>query len=262
MDLARSLIARGPFTPLNHREANKAWANFRQVNGAAHTKPRLLTDPDHNAKFAKTAASVYGLALAQAETSLVANVCRFSTSECRAGCVSFAGRGSYSTVQNGRIRRTLFLNENPEAFLGLLTYEVGRVLTKHGEDGRVRLNTFSDLPWEVIHPDLFSRWSKLKFYDYTKWPARAVPPNYRLIYSASEKTTDQEIEAILGYGGNVAVVFDIRRKDPLPAKYLGFPVIDGDKSDDRYIDPHGIVVGLRSKGRMRRQNGTMPRKVT
>ncbi len=268
MDLARSLIKRGPFTPLDFKEANKAWEHFRVAHGAAATRPRLLTDPEHNAKFAKTfnksGTFVYGLALAQASTSLVANVCRYSTDECRAGCVSFAGRGSYSTVQNGRIRRTQFLNESPEAFLGLLMREVGRVWEKHDTGGRVRFNTFSDIPWEIVHPELFSTWPKLRCYDYSKYSLDRrpnLPKNYRLIFSASEKTTDEEIIKTVTAGHNIAVVFNVKRSVDLPKKYLGIRVVDGDKSDDRYTDPRGVIVGLRAKGRMRTGTWKMARDV-
>jgi hypothetical protein len=264
MDVVRFLLKEAPFTPIAHKEANKLWASFRVSQGASRTKPHILTHPDGNVKFAKTEALVYGLSLAQATLS-GHNVCRYRTPECTAGCVGFAGMGVFNTVQAGRIRRTKFLLDNPEAFLGLLTYEIEQVYKNHGKDGRVRLNTFSDIPWEQIHPDLFADNKRLKFYDYTKWPLgeRAVlPKNYRLTFSASERTTEQEIKDVLAAGRNVAVVFDVKRTKPLPKTYLGAKVIDGDKSDDRYVDPKGIVVGLRSKGLMRTQKGDMPRKVS
>lgn len=261
MDLARSLIARGPFSPTDYKEARDVWAQFRADNGAAATYPRLLTDPDHNFKFAKTEAKVYGLSLAHASTSGV-NGCRYSTPECRKGCVSYAGNGMYKKVQAARQRKTLFLNSHPDAFLGLLEWELDRVWSLHGKDARVRLNTFSDLPWESIHPGLFLDLPKMKFYDYTKWPVRQVPQNYRLTFSASEKTKDQDVLDMLETGRNVAVVFAVGRTKDLPKTYLGHKVIDGDKSDDRYLDRRPRIVGLRTKGIMRSQGGKMPRKVS
>lgn len=50
---------------------------------------------------------------------------------------------------------------------------------------------------------------------------------------------------------DVAVVFDTPRGQALPAQYLGVPVVDGDKSDARWLDPSPAIVGLRAKGRMR-----------
>jgi hypothetical protein len=34
----------------------------------------------------------------------------------------------------------------------------------------------------------------------------------------------------------------------LPSTWLGFPVIDGDRHDARFLDPAGVIVGLRAKG--------------
>lgn len=264
MDLPRELIKRGPFTLIDFKEAQERWQVFR-LDHNAQGHPALLTDPDGNAKFAKTKAEVYGLALAQARTSLVTNVCPYSTPECRKGCVSYAGMGVFKNVQAGRIRKTGFLKRDPEAFLTLLTREIEKVWTKHGLNARIRLNTFSDISWELVHPDLFKIAPRLKYYDYTKVPLDVrnpnVPKNYRLTYSASEKTTDEEITNMLQVGRNVAIVFDVKRHVDLPKLHLGYRVVDGDKSDDRYIDPRGVVIGLRSKGLMRKQGGKMPRKV-
>jgi hypothetical protein len=56
-------------------------------------------------------------------------------------------------------------------------------------------------------------------------------------------------------GVNVAVVFDTKRGQPLPAFYtLGgqrFEVINGDKHDVRYTDIKGVIVGLTAKGKAR-----------
>jgi hypothetical protein len=45
----------------------------------------------------------------------------------------------------------------------------------------------------------------------------------------------------------VAVVF----KD-VPDSYIGRTVIDGDDTDLRFLDPKGVVVGLKAKGRARK----------
>jgi len=49
---------------------------------------------------------------------------------------------------------------------------------------------------------------------------------------------------LLARGFNVAVVFG----SGLPETYLGYPVIDGDKHDLRFLDPKGVIVGLSPKG--------------
>jgi hypothetical protein len=39
-----------------------------------------------------------------------------------------------------------------------------------------------------------------------------------------------------------------RRKGPLPVTWFDREVIDGDVHDFRFLDPQGVVVGLRAKG--------------
>jgi hypothetical protein len=52
------------------------------------------------------------------------------------------------------------------------------------------------------------------------------------------------VHAVIAAGGNVAVVFN-----ELPETYLGKPVINGDESDLRFLDPKGVIVGLKAKGK-------------
>jgi hypothetical protein len=37
-------------------------------------------------------------------------------------------------------------------------------------------------------------------------------------------------------------------KNDLPETWKGFKVIDGDKTDERFLDEKGVVVGLKAKG--------------
>lgn len=253
MDLVRSLLERGPFDYIDLREAKRLWRSHREAHGLTGC-PKLLTWPTENVKYDKTllmSVFVYGLSLAQAELSGW-NVCRYSTPACRKGCVATAGNGMYPKVIPARIVKTLFLAEQPAAFLTLLMHELRQVWEMHGVNARVRLNTFSDIPWEQVHPELFTTFPLLRFYDYTKWPNRInVPSNYHLTKSASERTADSSVLINTTHGENVAVVFTTTRTQELPGSYLGIPVIDGDKSDDRWGDPRGVIVGLRAKGRMR-----------
>jgi hypothetical protein len=46
---------------------------------------------------------------------------------------------------------------------------------------------------------------------------------------------------------SVAVVFD-----SLPAVYMGQPVWNGDETDLRFLDPAGHIIGLKAKGRARK----------
>jgi hypothetical protein len=104
----------------------------------------------------------------------------------------------------------------------------------------------------------------VNLYDYTAYsPADRLPsPAYHLTYSAKEPahTSDAYLTDILAAGGNVAVPFTTKRNEPLPATFLGFPVIDGDKSDERRNDTAGVngtgvIVGLRAKGHLWKRPG-------
>ena len=53
----------------------------------------------------------------------------------------------------------------------------------------------------------------------------------------------------------MAMPFTTARGKPLPETWHGFAVIDGDKSDERRLDPAGVVVGLRAKGHKWRRPG-------
>jgi hypothetical protein len=110
---------------------------------------------------------------------------------------------------------------------------------------------FSDIPWERVAPWVFALRPDVTFYDYTKWPAGVrspLPANYSLTYSASELWGDGDIVDTATRGENVTVVFDTRRGHDLPSEWRGVRVVDGDRSDARYEDPRGVIVGLRAKG--------------
>jgi hypothetical protein len=72
-----------------------------------------------------------------------------------------------------------------------------------------------------------------------------LPSNYSLTFSRSETNESQCLD-VLARGGNVAVVF---RSKTLPTHWNGFPVINGDENDLRFLDPKGVVVGLTAKGK-------------
>jgi hypothetical protein len=46
---------------------------------------------------------------------------------------------------------------------------------------------------------------------------------------------------------NVAAVFD-----KLPESYMGKTVVDADEDDLRFLDPKGVVLGLKAKGRAKK----------
>jgi hypothetical protein len=155
--------------------------------------------------------------------------------------VAYAGNGLYPKVGQARQLKVAWLHAQPQHFVSLLEHEM------YEAQGHVRLNTFSDVPWERVAWWLMDRG---ELYDYTKWPDRVSTREYDLTYSASETTTDEQILDTLPHM-NVAVVFDTPRGQPLPDEYLGHEVVDGDKTDARWLDPRPSIVGLRAKGKMR-----------
>jgi hypothetical protein len=67
-----------------------------------------------------------------------------------------------------------------------------------------------------------------------------------LSYSEADKDyAEQVYQAVLDTGVNMAVVF----RDKLPKTFRGLRVINGDADDLRFLDPKGVVVGLKAKGK-------------
>jgi hypothetical protein len=112
------------------------------------------------------------------------------------------------------------------------------------------------VPFERESPGLFTRFPGVQFMDYTKDVLRVLnperPPNYNLTFSRSERN-EGECLRVLEAGGNVTVVF---RKPPFPRTFWGYPVIDGDQNDLRFLDPRLCVVGLKAKGKGARTDQT------
>jgi hypothetical protein len=245
--LTFDLEERGPFggdMPIG--QARSVWKAFRAAEGFGTAD--LLGDPDSNLKLGKDAVPTYGLSLSPADASGL-EACVWRTPGCTAACVlSTSFRGKLASVADARALKTRFLAAEPEAFVSILAAEIRRAVRKHSKI-LVRLNVASDIRWEFVAPALFDI-PGASFYDYTKAPRkhRGTHPNYRLTFSVSER--DRSVSEALDYlqtGGTAAVVFDIRKGQPLPITWNGFDVIDGDVTDARVFDPDGVVVGLRSK---------------
>lgn len=225
----------------------------------------LLQPGKANTKTAKNEMPTWSLSLAQADTSGF-EVCPHRTRGCTQVCVGKAGlAGVFKTVSQSRIAKTRLFFEDRKTFVAQLIHELNRAnkkCEKRGQIGLVRLNTFSDIAWESIL-DL-TAFPSLRFYDYTKNIKRAFAAigqsHRRVCYSLNEKSDMGKVRELLQRGGTVAVVFgDVLynpshgKIGPLPDTYLGVPVVDGDATDDRYNDPHGVVVGLRLKGTIERK---------
>lgn len=197
----------------------------------------------------------FGLHLAPATASGF-NTCQWATSGCAAACLNTAGRGAMSSVQTARIKKTRRFFTEKAGFMADLVKEIAAAIKSANRKGEIpcfRLNLTSDLPWEKIKHEgktVFELFPQVRFYDYTKSADRMtkflqdqMPKNYHLTFSRSE-SNDSIAQSILKSGGSVAVVF----RGKLPQSWGGAPVVDGDKSDLRFLDPAGCVVGLIEKG--------------
>lgn len=183
------------------------------------------------------------------------NVCPGSSAGCRAACLNTAGRGKFDTVQAARIRKTRWFYEDRDAFMAALVADVveGIAVAKRANlRPAFRLNGTSDIRWENISvvyggnifQNIMRAFPDIQFYDYTKLSNRMnLPANYHLTFSRSEEN-DAATQEALKRKMNVAVVF----QNP-PPQWNGLPVIDGDINDLRFTDGSQVIVGLKAKGR-------------
>lgn len=185
--------------------------------------------------------------------------CPMASEGCSAACLFTAGMGKFDNVRGPRIRKTRYFFEDRGGFMTDLVSDIEKGIRQAGRKGMIpvfRLNGTSDIRWETvpcerdgtIYPNVMTAFPDVQFYDYTKLPNRRnVPSNYHLTFSRSE-SNDAHIPFALSNGMNVAVVFDTKKKDPLPSDYRNLPVVDGDDTDLRFLDISGAIVGLRAKG--------------
>jgi hypothetical protein len=198
--------------------------------------------------------------LAPSDLGGVGNLCGNASPACIALCLGwFSGNAElYNSVRESRIVKTRRFMHDRKAYLRDVARSIDLLQIRALKMKMalcIRLNGSSDVPWEHIKLDdgrsLLQRFAHIQFVDYTKsvkrmlrFCAGLMPRNYNLTFSRSE-INEAECYQVLKAGGNVAVVFGGKK----PATFMGVPVIDGDESDLRNLDPKGVVVGLSPKGR-------------
>jgi hypothetical protein len=190
------------------------------------------------------------------------NTCPKATAGCKAACLNTAGRGGMfkkgentNMIQKARIRKTVQFFFDREQFMADLVKDIRKgikMATKLGLTPVFRLNGTSDLSWEKYSVEgadnIFALFPTVQFYDYTKVLGRKVAdiPNYFLIFSKADGN-DSDVSRAMAQGMNVAAVFD-----SIPDTYNGRPVINADETDLRFLDPKGVVAGLKAKGRAKK----------
>lgn len=202
------------------------------------------------------------LHLAPADLAGVGNTCPKATAGCKAACLNTAGRGGMfkrgentNMIQKARIRKTVQFFQDRAGFMADLAADIKKAIKfaeRKGLTPVFRLNGTSDLSWEKYEvagaKNIFEAFPQVQFYDYTKVIGRKVKDiaNYHLTFSKADGN-DTDVAIAMQQGLNVTVVFD-----KMPETYMGRKVMDADETDLRFLDPKGVVLGLKAKGRAKK----------
>ena len=228
-----------------------------------YTIPARLLSPGHtNAKTKKNEIKTFILYLAPYNQNAAGvNICPNASKGCAAACLFTAGRGAFNSVQNARINKTNFYIQDKSLFIKKLAGEIIKETAKakkKGEQIAFRLNGTSDLDFVY----LLEKYAGLNvidlmptaiLYDYTKLIGKVKKylkhPNYYLTFSRAEDNERETMQA-LQMGANVSAVFS----QELPNSWSGFDVVDGDVSDLVMLTAKNSILGLRAKGKARKDN--------
>jgi hypothetical protein len=195
------------------------------------------------------------------------NVCQFSTSECRSGCLNTSGRAGIeefsgkTKIHDCRVKKTKLFFEEQTFFMNWAIAEIKQAQLKAIKDNfffSVRLNATSDINWSNIflnNLNIFEIFPEISFYDYSKSHLKFdnMPDNYHLTYSFTGRNTEHCL-ALLKRGYNIAVVFNVKHETELPKYFMGYPTVNGDLTDYRVSDAKGIIVALKWKRIANRTN--------
>ena len=178
-------------------------------------------------------------------------VCPKRTAGCTAACLNTAGRGGMfkrgettNMIQKARIRKTVMYFEQRDLFLATLEADIRKAIKFAEKQGLIpvfRLNGTSDLSvekWGII-----DKFPQVQFYDYTKVLGRKVAhlPNYHLTFSRADGNA-ADVPKAVAQGMNVAVVYD----------QIPEGVFSADETDLRFLDPKVGIIGLKAKGRAKK----------
>jgi hypothetical protein len=194
-------------------------------------------------------------------TERLINLCANASPACINLCLGKTSGNAalYPTVLRSRIAKAQWFMADRKAFMRAFIKAAARLERDAAAASLLpclRPNGATDIPWEGIKAEdgrtIFEHFPAMQFVDYTKSLKRALlhaagkmPANYHLTFSRSE-TNESDCLRVLEAGGNVAAVF----AGPFPSTWHGFPVVNGDLSDLRHLDPKGVVVALSPKGRV------------
>jgi hypothetical protein len=193
-------------------------------------------------------------------------VCPKRTKGCTDACLNTAGRGGMfkrgettNMIQKARIRKTQLFFSDRDTFMEYLEQDINKAIKMAARLGLkpvFRLNGTSDLAWEKYtckssDKNLFEMFDNIQFYDYTKVLGRKVKhlKNYHLTFSAADGN-DADVQKALAQGMNVTVVYD-----KIPEG-----VYSADEDDLRFLDPQVGIIGLKAKGRAKKDTSGFVRR--
>jgi hypothetical protein len=185
------------------------------------------------------------------------NTCPKATAGCKSACLNTAGRGGMfrkgettNMIQKARIRKTQYFYSARQDFMLDLKRDIEKgikMASKLGLTPVFRLNGTSDLSWEkydmIPGQNVFECFPQVQFYDYTKVLGRKTAgiENYHLTFSKADGNDSDVAEALM-QGMSVVAVYDA-----IPE---GVP--SADETDLRFLDPKGVMLGLKAKGRAKK----------
>ena len=231
--------------------------NFERTNILGTASPKTIKGE----KYGYLTGIVY---LTPADKSGLGNLCAWA-GKCKSPCLDTAGRGAMSNVQKGRLRKTSLFFKEQKSFMINLALDIKELDNKAKKIGMIpvcRPNGTSDAAFHRITvgnsgKTLMELFPSVQFYDYTKSIKKSLDnasglhtENYHVTFSRDSKDNEEDCLKALQNKANVAVVF---RTDKFPNTWNGFPTVDGDDSDLRFLDPKGgYVIALKAKGKAKK----------
>ncbi len=191
--------------------------------------------------------------------------CVGSSHWCRGCCLQGTGRGVAAHAVIKKMVLSTMMHHVPIPFFRVLREAIDRHAHNSmvaGKQPMVRLNVFSDIPWEVVVPWLIDEKSrgkeKVQFYDYTKLvgrgPVTGAGGNYDITFSFSGDN-QHEVASEIEHGTRIAVVFVGKSRPQAGSTFFWpdpdgnggweLPVVSGVDDDARPRDPTGCIVALK-----------------
>ena len=247
-----------------------AIARLREDLGSTELFEVSAPHASGNTKLAKNASVTLAFTGASGADSGAYNPCP-AIGACGGFCVlgPTCGRARMNpeSIIGARARRLRAMREHPVAAGAELVRAAARAARiARALNARIvaRLNVATDIGFETF-PEIASLFTRfgIEAYAYTKRPSavRLAMKNggyangTRVVYSWSERASEELASAYLANGGTVAAVVGGIGRDAPTDHVAGvrfgetwWPVVNGDATDDRTTDPAGCVVLLKGKG--------------